>query len=93
MYSVRPAKSVLEELGDPQRYQAKIARQLMLRILELADNPRPQDCKSIGEGFRVDSGEHRIYYEIDAAHQVVNVLLVGRRNDDEVYRRLKRRFG
>lgn len=93
MYSLRPAPSLLRELGDPQRYQAKVARQLMLSILGLALNPRPQDCKPIGAGYRVDSGEYRIYYEIDDAHQVVEVLLVGKRGDDEIYRQLKRRYG
>jgi len=92
MYSIMVARDVLQELGDTQRYQAKIARQLMLKILELPLNPRPQDCKAIGAGYRVDSGEFRIYYEIDDAQQVIDVLLVGKRGDDEIYRRLKRRF-
>ena len=93
MYSLRPDGAVLRELGDPQRYQAKVARQLLLKILELTLNPRPQDCKAIGSGYRVDSGEYRIYYEIDDASRLINVLLVGKRGDDEIYRRLKRKFG
>ena len=64
-----------------------------LKILELTLNPRPQDCKPIDAGYRVDSGEYRIYYEVDDAHQVIDVLLVGKRGDDEIYRRLKRKFG
>jgi mRNA interferase RelE/StbE len=93
MYSLIPGDAVLEELGDPKRYNAKIARQLLLKILELTLNPRPQDSKAIGPGYRVDSGEYRIYYEIDDANRLINVLLVGKRGDDEIYRRLKRRFG
>jgi len=92
MYSLIPGDTVLEELGDLKRYNAKIARQLLLKILELTLNPRPQDCKAIGSGYRVDSGEYRIYYEVDDAHQVIDVLLVGKRGDDEIYRRLKRKF-
>lgn len=92
MYSLTVARDVLQELGDPQRYQAKIARQLLLKILELTLNPRPQDCKAIDAGYRVDSGEHRIYYEVDDTSRLISVLLVGKRGDDEIYRRLKRRF-
>ena len=46
MYSLRPDGAVLRELGDPQRYQAKVARQLVLKILDLTLNPNPQDCKT-----------------------------------------------
>lgn len=92
MVSLRPDGAVLRELGDPQRHQAKVARQLLVKILELTLNPRPQDCKPIDAGYRVDSGEYRIYYEVDDAHQVIDVLLVGKRGDDEIYRRLKRKF-
>lgn len=92
MYSVHAASDVQRILADPQRYTAKVGRQLLLKILALGLNPRPQDCKPIDRGYRVDSGEHRIYYEIDDARQLVEVLLVGKRGDDEVYKRLKRRF-
>ena len=67
MYSLRPDGAVLRELGHPQRYQAKVGRQLLIKILELTLNPRPQDCKPIDAGHRVDSGEYRIYYEVDDA--------------------------
>lgn len=92
MYSLLVARAVQQELADPQRYQAKIARQLLVKILELTFNPRPQDCKPIDAGYGVDSGEYRIYYEIADASRQVSVLLVGKRGDDEIYRRLKRKF-
>lgn len=92
MYSLIVERDVQQELADSQRYQAKIARQLLVKILELSLNPRPQDCKPIDAGYRVDSGEYRIYYEIADASRQVNVLLVGKRGDDEIYKRLKRRF-
>jgi mRNA interferase RelE/StbE len=56
-------------------------------------NPRPPDVKRIGDGYRVDSGEYRIYYEVDDRERTVVVLLVAKRGDDEIYRRLKRKFG
>ena len=37
---------------------------------------------------RADIGEYRIIYRLEAG--VVKVALVGKRNDDEVYRRFKR---
>lgn len=92
MYSIVVARDVLQELSDPQRYTAKVARQLLVKILELTVNSRPQDCQQIGQGYRVDSGEYRIYYEVADADRLITILLVGKRGDDEVYRRLKRRF-
>jgi len=41
----------------------------------------------------VDSGEYRIYYEVDDKERTIVVLLVAKRGDDEVYRRLKRELG
>lgn len=73
------------------RIHTKHARQLALKIQSLAINPLQQDTKTLKEyGFlRVDSGEYRIIYEVKGDH--VAVLLIGKRNDDEVYRKLKRK--
>jgi mRNA interferase RelE/StbE len=60
-------------------------------MFALQDNPRPQDCKKIGTAYRVDSGEYRILYTIDDARQLVTIWLVGKRNDDEIYREARRR--
>ncbi len=38
---------------------------------------------------RIDSGEYRIVYRFDAEN--IYVILIGKRNDDEVYRKLKRK--
>ena len=91
MYSLRPDGAPCSELGDPQRYQAKVARQLLIKILELGQNPT-SGLQTIDAGYRVDSGEYRIYYEVDDAHQVVTSC-VGKRGDDEIYRRMKRKLG
>ena len=93
MSSIAVSREVIKELGDTQRYSAKVFRQLALKIFELSLNSRPQDCKKIGDGYRVDSGEYRIYYEIDDRQQSITVLLVGKRGDDEIYRRLKQKYG
>ena len=39
--------------------------------------------------LRVDSGEYRIVYTV--TEDTLRVVLIGKRNDDEVYRRLERR--
>ena len=82
---------VLKQLKDPQRYTAKVYRQITLKVFSLQFNPRPQDCKPIGEGYRVDSGEYRIYYEVNDGEKLVIVYWVGKRGDDEFYKELKRK--
>jgi len=69
--------------------QIKPFRQVMLKILQLTKNPHPQDAKKlIGYDFyRVDIGEYRVIYQEE--NGVLKIILVGKRNDDEVYRRLK----
>jgi len=93
MYRLDIARGVLKELEDVKRYPAKVFRQIALKIFQLSINPRPPDVKRIGAGYRVDSGEYRIYYEVDDKERTIVVLLVARRGDDEVYRRLKRKVG
>lgn len=39
---------------------------------------------------RIDIGEHRIIYRYETKKDLVTVVLVGKRNDDEVYRVAKR---
>jgi len=90
MFSLWVAPDVIKELGDVKRYPAKVARQLLLKILDLSTTPRPQDSIAIESGFRVTSGEFCIYYELDEVKHVVMVYLVGKRGDDEIYRRLQR---
>lgn len=67
---------------------AKQYRQVVSAILGLLNNPEPHDSQPMrgaarGER-RVDTGEYRIVYAIN--DDLVEVLVVGKRNDDEVYR-------
>ncbi|MFQ5794743.1 MAG: type II toxin-antitoxin system RelE/ParE family toxin [Candidatus Bipolaricaulia bacterium] len=82
---------VIKELGNPQRYPAKVYRQITLKVFSLQSEPRPQDCKPIGEGYRVDSGEYRIYYEVNDDKKLVIIYWIGKRGDDEFYKELKRK--
>ena len=71
-----------------RRLPPKHGRQIRGKILALADNPRPQDAKPL-KGYpylRADSGEYRIIYRFD--DEWLYVIAVGKRNDDEVYRKL-----
>lgn len=63
-------------------------RQIVKKVFSLMENPRPHDTKEmIGYPFfRNDVGEYRIIYDIQA--DTLRLILVGKRNDDEVYRQL-----
>ena len=85
--------SVLEFLrGLPP----KISNQIAKKVLALNIDPRPTDSKNLKgyPGFyRVDSGEYRIIYRFVSEEDLVEVILVGKRNDDEVYEQFKRLMG
>ena len=86
-------KAVLDFL---QGLQPKIAVQITKKVLALNLDPRPVDSKElVGYSgiYRVDSGEYRIVYRFDPEIDLVEILLVGKRNDDEVYKQLKRLLG
>jgi mRNA interferase RelE/StbE len=72
--------------------QPKIAAQIAKKVLALNIEPLPNDSKQLKgyPGFyRVDSGEYRIVYRFQPDEDLVEVILVGKRNDDEVYQQLK----
>ena len=75
--------------------QPKIAAQIAKKVLALNVDPLPNDSKQlIGYPgyYRVDSGEYRIIYNFNPEEDLVEVILVGKRNDDEVYKKLERLF-
>ncbi len=75
------------------KMQHKHARQVLLKILDLCNDPAPPDSsqlKGSPEGYRrADIGEYRIIYRV--VGDTLDIPLIGKRNDDEVYRRLSRR--
>lgn len=85
--------------------KGKHLRQVAARIDSLETDPLPADSKAIrGDAYRkagwnlyrVDAGEYRIVYDLDAQTgklTVVTVAVIGRRNDDAVYRLMERRLG
>lgn len=81
------AKKFIESLPPKHKRQVKDY------ILSLQDNPTPQDAKKLMgyENYtRVDIGEYRIIYRYEHKKDLVTVVLVGKRNDDEIYRIAKR---
>jgi len=68
-------------------------RQIFMAVMELLEVPRPFDTSSL-KGYpelrRKDIGEYRIIYEIEEA--TIHVLLIGKRNDDQIYRQLNRKI-
>ena len=75
--------------------QPKIAAQIAKKVLALNVEPLPNDSKQlIGYPgyYRVDTGEYRIIYSFNPEEDLVEIILVGKRNDDEVYKKLERLF-
>ena len=73
-----------------KKLQPKHRRQVSGKILELQYNPLPSDSEQL-TGFsykRADIGEYRIIYRVEG--DTLRVPLIGKRNDDEVYRKLRR---
>ena len=70
---------------------AKPFRQVVRRGFSLATDTTPPDSiKMEGSNFhRVDQGEYRIVYSFDS--DTVYVIVIGKRSDDEVYAKLKRK--
>ena len=70
---------------------AKQYRQVFNKILALMADPEPPDSSPlIGYPYRkADIGEYRIIYRIE--EDSLKVALVGKRNDDEIYRQPKSR--
>jgi mRNA interferase RelE/StbE len=71
----------------------KHARQIGDKLAALLGNPFPPDSKRLKKSiyWRADSGEYRIAYKVIG--RTLYVPIIGKRNDDEVYRRLRRLEG
>jgi len=71
---------------------AKHFKQVVVKTLALIAEPFPHDSRPLQghEGlYRIDSGEYRIVYSVD--DELIRIFVIGKRNDDEVYRRLDRK--
>jgi len=78
-------------LNFSRNLQAKQFKQIYTAIVDLLETPEPQDARKL-KGYpdllRRDVGEYRIIYRYDT--EIVYIILVDKRNDDEIYKQLKR---
>jgi mRNA interferase RelE/StbE len=67
---------------------AKQFRQIVRKIFSLQEDPRPHDAEQLkGYPFlRNDVGEYRIIYDVQ--DYTLRLILIGKRNDDDVYKKL-----
>mgnify|MGYP003547500942 FL=1 len=66
------------------------------KSLSLNLDPFPADSKKLRgyyKYYRVDSGEYRIVYTYNSTADLSEIILVGKRNDDEIYQKLERLLG
>lgn len=80
-----------QALSFIESLQIKQKKQIANKIQLLLENSRPHDSKKLKDGdgyFRVDIGEYRIIYSFEKT--TIFIFVIGKRNDDEVYRRFKR---
>ncbi|MEK6731462.1 MAG: type II toxin-antitoxin system RelE/ParE family toxin [Pseudomonadota bacterium] len=69
----------------------KQTRQLKDKIQLLRADSLPPDSKQLvgySTYHRVDVGEYRIIYKVES--EVLMIILIGKRNDSDIYRRMKR---
>ena len=81
------AKKFIESLPPKHKRQIKDS------ILSLQHTPHPQDSRPLigyHPYMRVDIGEYRLIYKHNSEKKITTILLIGKRNDDEVYRIAKR---
>ena len=84
----RAAKKFIEKV------EGKQAKQIAIKIKELESNPYPADSKKLkgkeSQYYRVSVGEFRVTYRVE--EEVISILLVGERNDNEVYNQFRRKI-
>ena len=80
-----------DALGFLRTLPPKQFRQVVTKAFELMANAEPQDSKTLAgyEYRRADIGEYRIVYRFD--RDFLYVALIGKRNDSDIYKRLKRK--
>ena len=74
-----------------EKLPPKQCKQVSTKILNLRKDSNPHDSIKLSgskDQYRVDIGEYRIIYKFD--NDVVSIQIVGKRNDDEVYKKAKK---
>lgn len=74
-----------------EKLPPKQFKQVYTTLLDLRKNVMPHDASKLqgsADQYRVDIGEYRVIYKFD--HKVVYIQFAGKRNDDEIYKKIKR---
>jgi mRNA interferase RelE/StbE len=93
---VRPPKTVLPlslskaSVRFLDKLPPKQYRQVTRKVIMLMADPQPADAERLRghEYSRVTVGEYRVIFDVHDG--VLRSIAIGKRNDDEVYRRLSR---
>jgi mRNA interferase RelE/StbE len=83
-YAITFARSARREL---ERLERSLVQRVLLRIEELAADPRPSGCRKLQGGsdlWRIRIGDYRVVYTVNDGQRVVDVVAVRHRR--EVYR-------
>ncbi len=93
MLRIDPSRQVGRFLKRLLKGNPKHARQIALKIQALRHDPEPPDSKAMkGDAKdyrRADAGEYRIVYRVEG--DVLKLAIVAKRNDANVYRKLRRK--
>ena len=68
-------------------------KQVAAKIKELMSDPHPHDSKTVRGHppyMRADIGEYRLIYKTQDDRQLLLVAIIGKRNDDHVYKLFQR---
>jgi len=73
-----------------RKLPSKQAKQVAKKIISMRENPFPNDTKKLKncDFYRVDIGEYRLIYCL--VDKILNLTVLAKRNDGEVYKKLKR---
>jgi mRNA interferase RelE/StbE len=72
---------------DLKKLPSEMFNRVILKIKELAKNPKPQQSRKIigsKNDWRIRVGDYRIIYEIDARAEIIRVMRIRHRKN--VYR-------
>lgn len=91
MLKISLSRSALKFL---KQVPTKHGRQIAMTLESLRESPFPQDSKKlkgVSDYYRVDIGEYRVVYRVDLEGNILIIAFIGKRNDNEVYKKFKRK--
>ena len=79
-YKIELKKSAVKELNTIPTVDLE---KIIIRIQNLADNPRPDGCKKLSkdEKYRIRIGNYRVLYLIEDNKLIIFIVKIGHRKD------------